>query len=173
MRKSLAAVGSVVFFLAAPACVAGAIPYWLSGWRVEQPLHHFWPLRIGGAALLVAGAAVLVHAFVRFVSEGSGTPAPIAPTEQLVIGGVYRYVRNPMYVAVVAVIVGQALVLWQARLLPYAGLALALMVAFVRFHEEPVLLRKYGAAYDRYRHGVPGWWPRLRPWKNTDDRAQG
>src|SRR5208283_5848731 len=93
MRKASAAAGTTVFFFAAPGVVAALIPYWLSGWRVAEPP---WPtaVRALGVLLLLAGAAALVHSFVRFVPEGAGTPAPIAPTQRLVVGGLYRYVRN-------------------------------------------------------------------------------
>ncbi len=113
--------------------------------------------------MLVAGLLVLVHAFVRFVLEGTGTPAPVAPTERLVVGGLYRYVRNPMYLAVAGIIVGQALVLGQLALLLYAGAFLAVTAMFVRGYEEPTLARRYGAQYERYRRAVPGWWPRRPP----------
>jgi protein-S-isoprenylcysteine O-methyltransferase Ste14 len=162
MRKSQALVRSSIFFLAAPGCVVGVIPYWLSGWRLERPLHHWLPLRVAGAALLIASTAVLIHAFARFVTEGAGTPAPIAPTERLVIGGAYRYVRNPMYLAVVGAIVGQAAILWQLRLLFYASLVFLVVASFVRSYEEPRLRRTYGVTYDRYRQSVPGWLPRWR-----------
>lgn len=87
MLKMMAAVGSLVFFVVAPGLVAGLIPWWLTGWQLRDPLPYWLPLRIAGAALLAAGLAVLVQAFARFVMEGLGTPAPIAPTRQLVIGG--------------------------------------------------------------------------------------
>ena len=96
-------------------------------------------------ALLVAGVVVLVGAFVRFVTEGVGTPAPVAPTQRLVVGGLYRYVRNPMYLAVVATIVGQALALGQPALLGYAVAVGAAMVAFVHGYEEPALAGQFGA----------------------------
>jgi protein-S-isoprenylcysteine O-methyltransferase Ste14 len=164
MRRTTAAVGSTAFFILAPGIVAGLIPYWLIGWQVRAPLLGWSPLRSIGVALIAAGAAVLVSAFVRFVVEGFGTPAPIAPTERLVIGGSYRYVRNPMYLAVVAIILGQALLLGQPALLRYAvGVAIAFGV-FVKLYEEPTLQRRYGAEYDAYRVAVRGWWPRLRPW---------
>ncbi len=165
MRKPMAAAGSVAFFVLAPGVVAGLVPWWLTGWRVQEPLPYWAPLRAVGAALIAGGALVLVHAFARFVVEGAGTPAPVAPTERLVVGGFYRYVRNPMYVAVVATIVGQALVLGQPVLLLYGAAVGAAMGAFVRWYEEPVLRRQFGAGYDAYRQAVPGWWPRLRPWK--------
>ena len=118
-----------------------------------------------GALLLAAGAVVLLHAFARFVIEGVGTPAPVAPTEHLVVGGLYRHVRNPMYLAVTAMIVGQALLLGQYWLLAYAVLFLATTMAFVTLYEEPTLRRRFGAQYDAYRSAVPGWWPRPHPWR--------
>jgi protein-S-isoprenylcysteine O-methyltransferase Ste14 len=158
VRRPTAAAGSALFFALAPGIVAGLIPFWLSGWEVRA---EWWaPVRVLGAAMVVAGAAALVAAFVRFVVEGLGTPAPVAPTERLVVGGVYRYVRNPMYVAVVGTIVGQALWLGRPGLLAYAAVAWAAMAAFVRLHEEPALARRYGAQYEEYRRVVPAWWPR-------------
>jgi protein-S-isoprenylcysteine O-methyltransferase Ste14 len=161
MRKPIAAVTSLVFFVLAPGVVAGWIPWRLTHWRL-RPLPGAPALRGLGLVLIAAGVAVLVHTFVRFVREGIGTPAPIAPTRRLVVGGLYRYVRNPMYLAVVATIVGQALALGQLPLLKYAALVGAAMVAFVRLYEEPTLRRQFGADYDAYRRAVPGWWPRLR-----------
>src|SRR6266540_351001 len=93
-----------------------------------------------------------------------GTPAPVAPTETLVVGGLYRYVRNPMYVAVVAAVLGQALLLGRAVLLAYAAAVWLCVAAFVRWYEEPVLAARYGARYEAYRRAVPAWRPRLRPW---------
>src|SRR5919107_2305543 len=122
MRRSTAAVGSAVFFLLAPGVVGGLIPWLLTdGWQAREPLSYWAPMRVLGGILLVAGLIALVGAFVRFVVEGFGTPAPVAAPERLVVGGVYRYVRNPMYVAVLAVIVGQALLLGRLGLLLYAG----------------------------------------------------
>ncbi|MDP9219457.1 MAG: isoprenylcysteine carboxylmethyltransferase family protein, partial [Actinomycetota bacterium] len=93
-----------------------------------------------------------------------GTPAPVAPTERLVVGGDYRYVRNPMYVAVVAIVLGQALVFGSVALLGYAVAIWLFMASFVRWYEEPMLRRTYGADYARYCDAVRAWWPRLRPW---------
>jgi protein-S-isoprenylcysteine O-methyltransferase Ste14 len=130
-------------------------------------------MRVLGAILLVAGLIALIRAFVRFVMEGLGTPAPIAAPERLVVGGVYRYVRNPMYVAVLAAIVGQALLLGRLGLLLYAGAAWLIVAAFVRWYEEPTLARRFGADYESYRRAVPAWWPRLRPWKPSERGEPG
>lgn len=160
MGRAAAAAGSAMFFVLAPGLIAGLIPWWLTGWRVEEPLPYWVPLRLVGVLLLVTGLAVLVRAFIQFVMEGVGTPAPIAATEQLVVGGLYRYVRNPMYLAVLATILGQALLLGQLVLLLYAAAVAGAFVAYVRGYEEPTLHRRYGAKYDSYRRAVPGWWPR-------------
>jgi protein-S-isoprenylcysteine O-methyltransferase Ste14 len=107
----------------------------------------------------------VLHAFARFVVEGLGTPAPVAPTERLVVGGLYRHVRNPMYVAVAATIVGQVLIFGQPVLLAYAAGFGAIVAAFVHGYEEPVLADRFGADYEAYRRAVPAWRPRLRPWR--------
>ena len=161
--RARSALGSGLFLVAAPGLVAGLVPWWLTGgWETGTT----WPpLQVLGALLLVAGAIVLVDAFVRFVVEGIGTPAPVAPTQRLVVGGLYRHVRNPMYLAVGATIVGQALLLGRPILLLYAAAFGVVVLAFVRGYEEPTLARQFGAEYEDYRRAVPGWWPRLRPWR--------
>ncbi|HET8683501.1 MAG TPA: isoprenylcysteine carboxylmethyltransferase family protein [Micromonosporaceae bacterium] len=171
MRRSWAAVGTLIFFLVVPSTVAGLIPWWISGWEIRDPYPFWSPLRGVGVALLVVAVPVLVHSFVRFVVEGLGTPAPIAPTEHLVVGGLYRYVRNPMYIAVVAAVVGQALIQGQTSLLWYALTIALLQAGFVHLVEEPELRQRFGAQYDAYRAAVPAWWPRLRPWHGSDTQA--
>src|SRR5919199_1036248 len=166
VRRSTAAVGSAMFFLLAPGVVGGLIPWLLTGgWQVREPLPYWAPVRVLGGVLLVAGLIALVRAFVRFVVEGFGTPAPVAAPERLVVGGAYRYVRNPMYVAVLATIVGQSLLLGRLGFLLYAGVTWGAVAAVVWFYEEPTLTRRFGADYEAYRRAVPAWWPRLRPWK--------
>jgi protein-S-isoprenylcysteine O-methyltransferase Ste14 len=162
MPRAIAAAGSGLFFALAPGVMAGLIPWWLTGWEAKDT----WaPLRVLGAVLVAAGLVVLVQAFARFVVEGVGTPAPVAPTEHLVVGGLYRYVRNPMYMAVAATIAGQALVLGQPALLLYAAAFVAVTAAFARWYEEPALLWRFGAEYEAYRRAVPAWWPRRHAWR--------
>ena len=129
-----AALGSAVFFALAPGVVAGLVPWWLTGWQVRSLPAWWLPLRLAGVVLLVAGTAVLVQAFARFVVEGLGTLTPVAPTRELVVGGLYRFVRNPMYLAVLAAIVGQAMALGQPVLLPYAAVVATAFVAFVHWY---------------------------------------
>jgi protein-S-isoprenylcysteine O-methyltransferase Ste14 len=149
-----AILGSTVFFFAAPCVVAGVIPWAIDGWHDPQ----FWPALL----IVLAGLVVVLRAFIRFVREGRGTPAPIAPTEQLVVGGDYRFVRNPMYVGVVAIVLGQALLFLDLGLLAYGVIAWAVMAAFVHWYEEPVLRRRYGSQYEEYCEAVPAWLPKVR-----------
>jgi protein-S-isoprenylcysteine O-methyltransferase Ste14 len=165
VRRSRAAVGSFIFLVVEPGTVAGLVPWWLTGWEVGDAPQPLAALRIGGAVLVLVGVAALLHAFGRFVLEGLGTPAPVAPPERLVVGGLYRYVRNPMYVAVLLTILGQALVLLQPVLLVYAALVAAAVASFVYGYEQPTLSARFGAEYEAYRRAVPAWWPRLHPWQ--------
>jgi protein-S-isoprenylcysteine O-methyltransferase Ste14 len=162
VSRARAAVGSVVFLVVAPGVVAGLVPWLLTGWSI----HDWWPpVRALGGLMIVAGLVILLQAFVRFVVEGIGTPAPVAPTGRLVVGGAYRYVRNPMYLAVAALIVGQALLLGQLGLFLYAAAFCVTVAAFVHGYEEPALSRRFGAQYEAYRRAVPAWRPRRTPWE--------
>jgi protein-S-isoprenylcysteine O-methyltransferase Ste14 len=157
-----AAVGSLLFLVVEPGVIAGLVPWALTGWKVADP-----PLIIAvvGYVILVAGVMILLHAFVRFVIEGVGTPAPVAPTRHLVIGGLYRYVRNPMYIAVALTIVGQAMVLGRPVLLLYALVFGVTVASFVYLYEQPTLTAQFGAEYQAYCNAVPAWLPRRRPWQ--------
>jgi protein-S-isoprenylcysteine O-methyltransferase Ste14 len=157
-----AALGSALFFLVAPVFFGVVLPWWLAGWR-REPVPA--PVTVLGAALTLAGGAVVLHAFYRFVREGIGTPAPVAPTQHLVVGGLYRYVRNPMYLAVLTMVVGQLLLIGRLDLLWYPVVVGAAFVIFVRVYEEPTLHRQFGTEYDEYRRSVRGWLPRLRPFR--------
>jgi protein-S-isoprenylcysteine O-methyltransferase Ste14 len=157
VRKTTAVAGSAVFLVVAPGVVAGLVPWWLTQWQTGAG--YPVPVRITGAVLIAAGAAVLLGAFTQFALEGRGTPAPPAPTGQLVVRRLYRFVRNPMYLAVLAVITGQALLLGRLILLGYAAAVGAAFTAFVQGDEQPALSRRYGAEYEAYQRAVPGWWP--------------
>ena len=121
-----------------------------------------WPLRAAGVLLFAAGALVVADSLLRFARDGRGTLSPAAPTRELVVSGAYRHVRNPMYLATAAVISGQALLIQQPVLLALAAVYLAVTSTLSRVREEPLLERRFGASYARYRAAVPGWLPRLR-----------
>ena len=140
------------------------IPWVLTRWRTQPPLLGTSALSWLGYVLIGAGVSVVVESFVRFALRGLGTPAPLAPTVHLVVSGLYRYVRNPMYVGVLSVIVGQAFVLGSGLLFEYAALAWTCFFAFVVLYEEPSLQHRFGDGYENYRANVPRWWPRTTPW---------
>ena len=161
MKRTRALLATAVFLFLAPGTVAGLIPFWISGWQFNPPFFGFEPVRWFGVLLIALAAPVLLESFARFALEGLGTPAPVLPTQHLVIKGFYRYVRNPMYVAVVSIIAGQGLLLGSASLLLYAVVAWAAFFGFVLSYEEPKLRRTYGAEYEAYRARVPRWIPRI------------
>ena len=112
--------------------------------------------------LLGAGVMIVLDSFVRFATQGLGTPAPVLPARHLVVTGLYRYVRNPMYVGVVSTIIGQSVLLGSAALLAYSGFVWLCFYAFVLLYEEPTLRRAFGSEYELYCHEVPRWIPRRR-----------
>ena len=113
--------------------------------------------------MIAAGLPVLLDSFGRFAIQGLGTPAPIAPPQHLVVTGLYRYVRNPIYVAVTSLIVGQGLLFGSLRLLEYGLVVWLGFFAFVLLSEEPALRSKFGREYEDYCARVPRWIPRLKP----------
>lgn len=163
--RTAAAIGSAVFFLAAPGTVAGLIPWLITRWQSREVGPWWLAAQMVGVVLIAAAIAVVVHSFARFVSEGRGTPAPVAAPDRLVVGGLYRYVRNPMYVGVTGAILGQALLLARWELAVYAAVVAVAFTTFVTLHEEPALTRQFGEQYTDYRRNVSRWWPRLRPWQ--------
>ena len=160
---SRSALYTVVFFFLAPGTMGFLVPWAITGW--ERPDGDLGPLDLLGAGLVACGLVAVVACFIRFVREGSGTPAPVAPTESLVVGGLYRYVRNPMYLAVASLIGGQALILRSGGVVVWLVVFMASVWTFVRTYEEPTLAQQFGESYARYRDAVPGWWPRLRPYQ--------
>jgi protein-S-isoprenylcysteine O-methyltransferase Ste14 len=164
MRKFFAVLGSALFFLIAPGTVAGLIPVWIARGNAPWPVLEAPEFRIAGLLLVVVGAVPLIESFWRFAVEGLGTPAPIAPTQRLVVTGFYRYVRNPMYVGVMMIILGDALIFAAPWLFGYAALVCLGFSGFVMAYEEPTLRRRYGAQYDLFCANVPRWIPRFTPW---------
>ncbi len=161
MRRVLAIVGSAVFLVIAPGFVAGLAPWWISHWRVAPRFLGIWLFRPIGGVLVVLGAIGLLDSFARFALKGLGTPAPVFPTRHLVVTGLYRYVRNPMYVAVVSTILGQGLIFGNLRLLEYGATVWLLFHLFVLVYEEPTLRATFGPEYESFCAEVPRWIPRF------------
>ena len=165
MNRASASLGSALFLVAAPGTVAGYIPWIITRWRVGPPWRGLEPTRALGWLLVLAALALLLDGFARFAWQGRGTPAPVAPTARLVVSGPYRWVRNPMYVAVTGLILGQALVLGSFPLLAYAVFIWGAFHGFVVGYEEQTLRRQFPDDYAAFFAAVPRWIPRLRPWR--------
>ena len=169
MKRISAVAGTGVFLLLAPGTVAGLVPWWITRWRMQPPLLGFSGFRVIGAVMIAAGIAVVLDSFARFALQGLGTPAPILPTSHLVVSGLYQYVRNPMYVGVLAIILGQGLLFGDGRLFAYGVLLWLAVHIFVVGYEEPTLRRSFGPDYEVFRRNVPRWIPRLSPWRSGND----
>jgi protein-S-isoprenylcysteine O-methyltransferase Ste14 len=159
------AVGTVIFLVVAPGTFSGLVPWLLSGYRMEAPFLGIEAMRWLGVALLILGTVLVLETFARFALQGRGTPAPIYPTETLVVTGSYRFVRNPMYVGVLSLVFGQALLFGSIAVLIYGLIAWLTVHTFVMSYEEPTLQRTFGDQYARYRANVRRWIPRLTPWR--------
>src|SRR3954470_14670125 len=123
------------------------------------PRLELGPARYSGLVPLLVGLVIIPRCFADFIRRGRGTPAPYDPPRELVVAGLYRYVRNPQYVGVVLVIVGEALLTGMVVLFGYAALMALGYHLFVRYYEEPTLGRLFGEPYARYREAVPRWLP--------------
>jgi protein-S-isoprenylcysteine O-methyltransferase Ste14 len=153
------ALKSLVFLIIAPGMVAGYIPLVLLRKGAQLQTGFFSYLAF---PLWITGGVVLLWSFWNFLVQGRGTPAPIDPPKELVATGFYRYVRNPMYVGVLLILIGHFLWFGYWPLLAYTVLAFLIVHLFVTLYEEPTLKRKFGAAYEDYLQRVPRWIPRFR-----------
>jgi protein-S-isoprenylcysteine O-methyltransferase Ste14 len=153
-------LGTALVFLLGQGSGIVLLPYAFTGWQPGPP----WPLavRVLGVALITIGGIAVISGFIWFVTEGVGALQPLKMPNswRLTFVGPYRYMRNPMYLAIVIAIIGQALLLSRLVLLAYAAVLLAVFVLLVRFYDEPSMARRFGAEFDAYRKQVPGWWPR-------------
>jgi protein-S-isoprenylcysteine O-methyltransferase Ste14 len=165
MRRISAILGSALFFVLAPCTVAVLVPWWISRWQMEPPFFGLSAVRIVGVALILAGLPVLLDSFARFAIQGLGTPAPVFPTKHLVVTGWYRYVRNPMYVAVVSIILGQGLLFGNVAVLEYGAGAWLVAHLFVLAYEEPTMRSTFSKEYKQFCTNVPRWIPRLTAWR--------
>lgn len=162
--RPMSLLASALFLVVAPGTVALYVPWVITRWRSVSPPPNMGFVRVLACVVAGAAASVLLDAFWRFAWIGRGSPAPVLPAETLVISGFYRFVRNPMYGAVVAIILSEAGWLWRWELVAYGVLVLSLFHMFVTLYEEPKLEFQFGASYRRYCRHVHRWIPRLRPW---------
>ena len=163
MKRAGAVLGSAIFLVIAPGTVAVFVPWIICHWNVGAPFLGLFSLRAIGALMIVAGLPVLLDSFARFAFQGLGTPAPVAPPQRLVVTGLYRHVRNPMYVAVSSLIFGQGLLFGNVVVLEYGCAVWLAFFGFVVIYEEPTLRRQFGMQYEEYCVRVPRWIPHISP----------
>ena len=161
MASKISAMGkSVLFTVLAPGTVAGYIPWWLrDGAHIAVRGIEAW----AAAGIIAVGVAIYLHtAFWGFAGIGMGTPAPIDPPKILVVRGLHRYVRNPMYVGVALALLGQAWLFRSRDIAIYTVCVVVMFHVWVLVYEEPTLQRQFGDEYERYRGRVPRWFPKWR-----------
>lgn len=155
----MTALRSLLFLILAPGVVAGYVPLVLlrQGPRAETGIFAYLAF-----PLWLIGGVILLWSFWNFLRQGGGTPAPIDPPKELVATGFYQYMRNPMYMGVLALILGHFLWFEYWNLLIYAMIVFVAFHTFVTYYEEPTLKKKFGASYEEYLKRVPRWIPRFR-----------
>lgn len=152
---------TLLFTIVVPGTVAGLIPYLIQH-NYEALSLNLGPGRYVGIPLIILGILIYLATAGAFAIIGRGTPAPIRPTQKLVIEGLHRYVRNPMYLGVLSVLLGDALWFQSGLLLIYIAFFFAIFNAFILLYEEPTLRRTYAEDYIRYCESTPRWIPRLK-----------
>ncbi len=163
LRRISAAIVTVIFLIVVPGSVAVLVPRLILGTQL-RPVSRISSIGWLGLPLVIGGAIILLDSFARFVVQGLGTPAPVFPTRHLVVSGLYRYVRNPIYVAVLSLILGQAILFGSPAILVYGLSVWIAFTLFVLLYEEPTLRRTFGREYETFCANVPRWIPRLTPW---------
>jgi protein-S-isoprenylcysteine O-methyltransferase Ste14 len=164
MRSTLSLTARSLFWAALlPGFFAGFAPWYFFGlndvtFDIRNPLHGI------GGAIIVLGVVLLASCIWEFASRGRGTLSPLDPPRTLVVVGLYRYVRNPMYLAVTVIVLGEVLLGASDGLLVYWVIWFGCANLFVIGYEEPTLRRQFGSSYDRYAKAVGRWIPRLRPY---------
>ena len=165
MQRVSAVLGSALFFVVAPCVLAGLIPWSMTRWEFRPAFFGLEGARSVGVLLILVGLPGLVDSFARFALQGLGTPAPVAPTKNLVVTGLYRHVRNPIYLAVVAIILGQAMLFGDWRLVVLGALFWLAFHLFVVAYAEPTLQHTFGSRDEPYRGNFRRWVPRVVPWR--------
>jgi protein-S-isoprenylcysteine O-methyltransferase Ste14 len=150
---------TILFTIFVPGTVLGLVPWGLMG-GFRRPAGG--ALTVLGIVIVLLGAAIYFRCAWEFAVRGLGTPAPIAPTKYLVTTALHQYVRNPMYIGVLLVLAGEAIVFRAVVLLQYWGFCFVAVYLFVLFYEEPTLRQQFGESYEEYRRAVPRWIPRFR-----------
>ena len=157
-RRNL--IVSLLFtFCGGPAVVLLLMPWYITHFQISAT--GSLARNIPAVVLITIGLIPLFESIWRFIVVGRGTLMPAVPTERLVVSGLYRHVRNPMYLGVVTALTGEALLFASRHMLVYLAIIWSIMHGFVCFYEEPRLAGTHGEEYSRFKRNVPRWIPRL------------
>lgn len=156
---TMALLKTIIFTFLVPSTVTILVPYWLLTRSDGPPPIELGILRYFGALPILIGVAIYCWCAWDFTFAGRGTPAPIDPPKRLVVRGLYRYVRNPMYIGILSILLGEALLFASHRLFAYTAVAFICFFLVVVFFEEPILRHKFGEAYRQYCRRVSRWIP--------------
>ena len=151
---------TIIFTFLVPGTVTILVPYWLLSSPSAPPPMQLGLFRYFGVLPILIGTAIYFWCAWDFTFAGRGTPAPIDPPKELVVRGLYRHVRNPMYVGILSILLGEAVLFASRRLFAYTAVVFIFFFLFVVLYEEPVLRQKFGESYRRYCKSVPRWFPR-------------
>lgn len=155
----MTALKTLLWSIFVPGTVAILVPYWLLSSQPRLFPFELSVFRFIGLIPMVLGALLYLWCAWDFTFTGRGTPAPFDPPKEMVARGLYSYVRNPMYVAVLLALTGEAILFESVPILIYALIAFSFFHLWVLFYEEPTLRRKFGESYDRYCLRVHRWIP--------------
>lgn len=155
-------IKTVIFTILSPGTLTILVPRWLLSSTTGTERFNIGIFRYLGIVPILLGTSIYLWCAWDFTFAGKGTAAPIDPPKQLVVRGLYRYVRNPMYVGIGSVLIGEALLFQSLALVAYVGAVLLIFNLFVVLYEEPALTRKFGDPYRSFRETVPRWIPRIR-----------
>ncbi len=159
---------TLLFTLIAPGTVTVLMPYLLLSSRRVTEIPAWGALRFLGLLPLLIGFGIYLWCAYDFAAKGRGTPAPIDPPKQLVRSGLYRFTRNPMYVGIMLILLGEAIFFASTTLLLYAGAVFLGFNAFILFYEEPALRRLFGESYSCYCAEVPRWILNFKHYRSTN-----
>lgn len=162
--KDMVALKSLIFTVIAPGSVTILIPYVLLNSFGEVLSVKIGNLRYLGLIPMLLGTLIYFWCIWDFTFSGKGTPAPIDPPKELVVTGLYRFIRNPMYVGMLLILFGEAILFATLLILGYTVLSFFCFHLFVVAYEEPTLRGTFGAAYKKYCDAVPRWLPRFGMW---------
>jgi protein-S-isoprenylcysteine O-methyltransferase Ste14 len=160
---------NALFTIFVPGLGAVGGPLWILYWRGSGS-GHVTGWHWAAIALIAAGAALYLWCAYLFAAVGRGTPGPWDAPRTVVAAGPYRWVRNPIYLGALAVVLGEAALFGSLALVVYAAVMAACFAAFVLGYEEPTLRRRFGQSYAEYAAAVPRWIPRRPPHKRGDQR---